>query len=145
MLEKLSNTHFNWIYRNLIQNYLYFICIVEDKLVPVEILDEHRNIISTLSEQNEKFLQRLDGLDKSLEALQPLIVELGDPMTHLKNLENLHQHSGLSTTIWKVLGRLTDGQLPQKYTPEFSQDELRQGCLYSKARMQRLYPQLCEK
>lgn len=111
----------------------------------MEILHEHRNIISTLSKQNEKFLQRLDGLDKSLEALQPLVAELGDPMTHIKNLEKLHQRSGLSTTFWKILGRLKDDKLPQKYTPDFSQDELRQSCLYSKARLQRIYPQLCDK
>ena len=111
-------------------------------MVPFQLLHEHQKVIAFLKDQNHDFMQRVDKLSTSLDSLLPLVAELGDPRIHMKKLENLHKHSGMSTTIWKILGKLTDDQLPEKYTPDFSQEEIRQQCLYSKARIQRLFPQI---
>ncbi|XP_045198031.2 uncharacterized protein LOC123552433 [Mercenaria mercenaria] len=115
---------------------------IKGKMVPIEMLQEHQRVIAHLHKQNQELMQRLDQLGMSLDSLLPLVAELGDPNTHLKNLENLHKHSGMSTTLWKVLGRLSDEQLPDRYKPDLSQEEIRQNCLYSKARMQRVFPHL---
>lgn len=115
---------------------------IKGKMVPVEMLHQHQHVIAILKEQNDEFMQRLDKLSASLDSLLPLVTELGDPKTHMKNLSNLHKHSGMSTTIWKILGKLTDDQLPERYRPDFSQEEIRQKCLYSKARLQRVFPHL---
>jgi hypothetical protein len=111
-------------------------------MVPFEMLHQHQKVIDILKEQNDEFMQRLDKLSASLDSLLPLITELGDPHIHMRNLTNLHKHSGMSTTIWKILGKLPNDQLPDRYRPDFSQEEIRQKCLYSKARLQRVFPHL---
>jgi hypothetical protein len=112
------------------------------KMVPVEMLNQHQKLIDTLKMKNDELMQRLDKHSSSLDSLLPLVTELGDPQTHMKNLTNLHKHSGMSTTIWKILGKLPGDQLPERYRPDFSQEEIRQKCLYSKARLQRVFPHL---
>lgn len=111
-------------------------------MVPVAKLTEYTKIAAALKIRMKKAKLDLKELEEKGKLLDCISAELGDPDRHLQQLGRLHKSAGLSTTVWKTVGKLSaEEELPQKYKPFMMQDELRQECLYSKARMMRLYPE----
>lgn len=107
-------------------------------MIPAEMFEEVKTM---LENRNAAIAEKLSNFMKGMDSVVQTMQEDG-PSPRKKALKRLHQKSGMSTTLWKILGQMPyDAQLPEASTPQMMQDELRQACLYSKARYMRLYPE----
>lgn len=111
-----------------------------DPRIPATKLQEYIQKVEIINKQNDEVADKLEKFDNGIYSAMQIISELGDLSLHAKALRRLHRSSGMSITLWKATGKLSNDQLPEHYTPHMMQDEIRQACLYSKGRLARLYP-----